>query len=125
MMTQATSFLAFLAPPSAFFLSLAPRFCDFSGSVPLISRSITVRSVLHRLCNSVDVRDLIKNMIYHFYRYGFVLPEKPVESEAWFMSNHLLDFIINIFSIHSNVMELTNKESVFIFYVFLIFQHTA
>ena len=66
---QAASFLGFLAPPSVFFLSLAPRFCDFSGSVPLISRSITVRSVLHLLCNSVDVRDLIKSVYRIFHKY--------------------------------------------------------
>ena len=126
---QAASFLGFLAPPSVFFLSLAPRFCDFSGSVPLISRSITVRSVLHLLCNSVDVRDLIKSVYRILHKYilfnGYGLPEEPVESESWFMSNHLFDAIINIFSIHSNFIELTNEKSVFIFYVFLVLQHTA
>ena len=123
LMTQTASFLAFLAPLSAFFLSPAPRFCDFSGSVPFISRSITVRSVLHLLCNSVDVRDL--KTIFKRKPIMKYLPEEPVKSETWFMTNHLLDYIINIFSIHSNFIEFTNKKSVFIFNIFLVLQHTA
>ena len=53
------------------------------------------------------------------------LPEEPVKSETWFVTNHLLDYIINIFSIHSNFIEFTNKKSVFIFNIFLVLQHTA
>ena len=53
------------------------------------------------------------------------LPEEPVKSETWFMSNHLLDYIINIFGIHSDFIEFTNKKSIFIFNILLVLQHTA